>query len=284
MVNRRAFFEIFFYNRENRSREMMEAAEGVWRAYMKKYGLGLDAGTDGQPTYDEVKEITYLANAAIEAVEKQMAEAAAEEERRKKLQKEAWDLGIFVPVDTATAELEKLVLKAMNPQPEPEVEETAEEPAGEAAEEAVPEVIEEEPAPEAAEEAAEEEPAEEPVEAPAEPVAEAEPAPVIPPKKKAAPVVQMPVEPVCSTGTGSDVDLWVQQLILWCRSKGMQCITSMDEGDCYLHVYLPHKKAVHTVGAWCFRADMGGAELAAEITRLYAYCEGFLACYGQLVK
>ena len=90
MVNRRAFFEIFFYNRETRSREMMEAAESVWRAYMKKYGLGLDAGTDGQPTYDEVKEITYLANAAIEAVEKQMAEAAAEEEKRKKLQKEAW--------------------------------------------------------------------------------------------------------------------------------------------------------------------------------------------------
>ena len=39
MVNRRAFFEIFFYNRDNRSREMMEAAEGVWRAYMKKYGF-----------------------------------------------------------------------------------------------------------------------------------------------------------------------------------------------------------------------------------------------------
>ena len=77
MVNRRAFFEIFFYNRENRSREMMEAAEGVWRAYMKKYGLGLDAGNDGQPTYDEVREITYLANAAIEAVEKQIAEATA---------------------------------------------------------------------------------------------------------------------------------------------------------------------------------------------------------------
>ena len=70
MVNRRAFFEIFFYNREDRSREMMEAAESVWRAYMKKYGLGLDAGSDGQPTYDEVREITYLANAAIEAVEK----------------------------------------------------------------------------------------------------------------------------------------------------------------------------------------------------------------------
>ena len=281
MVNRRAFFEIFFYNRENRSREMMEAAEGVWRAYMKKYGLGLDAGNDGQPTYEEVKEITYLANAAIEMVEKQMAEAAAEEEKRKKLQKEAWDLGIFVPVDTATAELEKLVLKAMNPQPEPEVEETVEEPAEEAAEEAVPEVIGEEPAPEAAEEAVDEPEAEE---VPAEPVAEAAPVPVVQPKKKAAPIAQMPVEPVCSTEADSDVDLWVQQLIRWCRNKGMQCITSMDEGDCYLHVYLPHKKAVHTVGAWCFRADMGCAELAAEITRLYAYCEGFLACYENLVK
>ena len=282
MVNRRAFFEIFFYNRENRSREMMEAAEGVWRAYMKKYGLGLDAGNDGQPTYEEVKEITYLANAAIEMVEKQMAEAAAEEEKRKKLQKEAWDLGIFVPVDTATAELEKLVLNAMNPQPEePEEEETAEEPAGEAAEEAVPEAIEEEPAPEAAK-AAVEEPAEE--EAPAEPVVEAEPVPVVQPKKKAAPMVQVPVEPVCSAEAGSEVDLWVRQLMSWCRGKGMQCITSMDEGDCYLHVYLPHKKAVHTVGAWCFRANMGGAELAAEITRLYAYCEGFAACYEQLVK
>ena len=73
MVNRRAFFEIFFYNRENRSREMMEAAESVWRAYMKKYGLGLDAGTDGQPTYDEVREITYLANAAIARLKTLMA-------------------------------------------------------------------------------------------------------------------------------------------------------------------------------------------------------------------
>ena len=36
MVNRRAFFEIFFYNKAERSRELMEAAEGVWRAYMKK--------------------------------------------------------------------------------------------------------------------------------------------------------------------------------------------------------------------------------------------------------
>ena len=108
MVNRRAFFEIFFYNRENRSREMMEAAESVWRAYMKKYGLGLDAGSDGQPTYDEVREITYLANAAIEAVEKQIAEAEAEEARRKKLQREAWDLGIFAPDTTGVAELEAM--------------------------------------------------------------------------------------------------------------------------------------------------------------------------------
>ena len=129
MVNRRAFFEIFFYNRENRSREMMEAAEGVWRAYMKKYGLGLDAGNDGQPTYDEVREITYLANAAIEAVEKQLAEAEAEEARRKKIQKEAWDLGIFAPVDTATDELEAMVMRAMNKQAEPEEEETPAEPA-----------------------------------------------------------------------------------------------------------------------------------------------------------
>ena len=120
MVNRRAFFEIFFYNRENRSREMMEAAESVWRAYMKKYGLGLDAGSDGQPTYDEVREITYLANAAIEAVEKQIAEAEAEEARRKKLQREAWDLGIFAPDTTGVAELEAMVLKAMKQQEEPE--------------------------------------------------------------------------------------------------------------------------------------------------------------------
>ena len=280
MVNRRAFFEIFFYNRENRSREMMEAAEGVWRAYMKKYGLGLDAGTDGQPTYDEVREITYLANAAIEMVEKQIAEAEAEEAKRKKLQKEAWDLGIFVPVDTATAELEALVLKAMNPEPEMPEEEPAEEMPEEAEEETY-----EEPVEEAAEEVAEEE--EEPVEEPAaeipEPVA-AKPAPVVrtEPKVVEKPL-QVPVEPVCSTAC-SDMDLWVQQLTRWCRSKGMQCITTDDDGDCYIHVYLPHKKDVHTVGAWCFKKNAGIAEQAAEISRLYAYCEGFIDCFAKLIK
>ena len=277
MVNRRAFFEIFFYNRENRSREMMEAAEGVWRAYMKKYGLGLDAGTDGQPTYDEVREITYLANAAIEAVEKQMAEAAAEEEKRKKLQKEAWDLGIFVPVDTATAELEKLVLKAMNPEPEMPEEEPAVEMPEEAEEETYEEPVEE--AAEAVVEETEEEPAEEPVvETPSAVIAE--PAPV---QKVVEKPLQVPVERVCSTA-GSDIELWVQQLTRWCRSKGMQCITTDDDGDCYIHVYLPHKKDVHTVGAWCFKKDAGIAEQASEISRLYAYCEGFVDCFAKLIK
>ena len=277
MVNRRAFFEIFFYNRENRSREMMEAAEGVWRAYMKKYGLGLDAGSDGQPTYDEVREITYLANAAIEAVEKQMAEAAAEEEKRKKLQKEAWDLGIFVPVDTATAELEKLVLKAMNPEPEMPEEEPAVEMPEEAEEETYEEPVEE--AAEAVVEETEEEPAEEPVvETPSTVIAE--PAPV---QKVVEKPLQVPVEPVCSTA-GSDMELWVQQLTRWCRSKGMQCITTDDDGDCYIHVYLPHKKDVHTVGAWCFKKDAGIAEQASEISRLYAYCEGFIDCFAKLIK
>ena len=275
MVNRRAFFEIFFYNRENRSREMMEAAEGVWRAYMKRYGLGLDAGTDGQPTYDEVREITYLANAAIETVEKQMAAAAAEEERRKKVQKEAWDLGIFVPADTATAELEALVRKAMHPQEEAV---TAEEPAEE--------VMVEAPVEEAAEEvakAAEEEPAEDPA-AEIPTAAAAEPAPVARTEQKVVErIVQVPAEPVCSAA-GSDMDLWVQQLTRWCRSKGMQCITTEDEGDCYIHVYLPHKKDVHTVGAWCFKKDENLANLASEISRLYAYCEGFVDCFAKLVK
>lgn len=276
MVNRRAFFEIFFYNRTERTREMMEAAEGVWRAYMKKYGLGLDAGTDGQPTYDEVKEITLLANAALEMVEKQMAEAAAEEAKRKKLQKEAWDLGIFVPVDTATSELEALVLKAMNPQPEEVEEETVEEPQEEAAEEP-----QEEPVEEAAEEVIEEVPEEE-----AEPVAEEipveEPVRKISVEKKAAPaVIQAPAAPVCQ---GTALSLWVAELTQWCQSRGMQCITTEDEGDVYLHVYFPHKKDVHTVGKWCFPANVSGAVLAAEITKLYAYCEGFADCVEKLVK
>ena len=275
MVNRRAFFEIFFYNRETRSREMMEAAESVWRAYMKKYGLGLDAGTDGQPTYDEVKEITYLANAAIEAVEKQMAEAEAEEARRKKIQKEAWDLGIFAPVDTATDELEAMVMRAMNKQAEPEEEETSEEPA-QTVQEAEPEaaeVSEEAPVAEPVEEAEEEIP-EEPVETVVEPVVKAEP----------VPVVQVPVRTAIQAATSSDVSLWVQQLTCWCQSKGMQCIQSTDDGDCYLHVFMPHKKEVHTVGKWCFKKDTGLSELAAEITKLYAYCEGFADCFAQLTK
>lgn len=281
MVNRRAFFEIFFYNRENRSREMMEAAESVWRAYMKKYGLGLDAGSDGQPTYDEVREITYLANAAIEAVEKQLAEAEAEEARRKKLQREAWDLGIFAPDTTGVAELEAMVMKAMKQQEEPEEEEIIEEPAEEAVEE-----VAEEPAEEAVEEA------EEVVEEPEEEEPEEVPVPVTPVRVKAVPkvqpvvqsVVQPVAQPVHTAAINHDMDLWVEQLVRWCQSKGMQCITTMDEGDCYIHVYLPHKKQVHVVGNWCIQASANMAQLAAEITQLYAYCEGFLDCFEKLIK
>ena len=282
MVNRRAFFEIFFYNRENRSREMMEAAEGVWRAYMKKYGLGLDAGSDGQPTYDEVREITYLANAAIEMVEKQIAEAEAEEARRKKLQREAWDLGIFAPDTTGVAELEAMVLKAMKQQEEPEEEEPAEAPAEEIAEEIVEETAEE-----AAEEMIEPVAAEAPVEiveeAPVQAVPVAEPAvPVV--QVPAAPKVQPVVQPVCTAVAGCDLSLWVAQLVSWCQSKGLQCITTSDEGDCYIHVYLPHKKEVHPIGKWCFHENANVADLAAEITKLYAYCEGFLDCFEKLIK
>ena len=80
------------------------------------------------------------------------------------------------------------------------------------------------------------------------------------------------------------MDLWVEQLVRWCQSKGMQCITTMDEGDCYIHVYLPHKKQVHVVGNWCIQAGANMAQLAAEITQLYAYCEGFLDCFEKLIK
>ena len=270
MVNRRAFFEIFFYNRENRSREMMEAAESVWRAYMKKYGLGLDAGSDGQPTYDEVREITYLANAAIEAVEKQMAEAEAEEARRKKLQREAWDLGIFAPDTTGVAELEAMVMKAMKQQEEPEEEETFEEPAEEEVQE---------PAEEAVEEIAEEVVEEAPVE-----TVEEEPVQVVPVVAAPVPVVQAPVQPVAVAAVPGDLSLWVQQLVSWCNGKGMQCITTMDEGDCYIHVYMPHKKEVLSVGKWCVKANTNVADLAAEITKMYAYCEGYAACFAQFSK
>ena len=136
-----------------------------------------------------------------------------------------------------------------------------------------------EEAAEAVVEETEKEPAEEPVaEIPA--AVPAEPAPV---QKVVERIVQVPVEPVCSTAC-SDMDLWVQQLTRWCRSKGMQCITTDDDGDCYIHVYLPHKKDVHTVGAWCFKKDAGIAEQAAEISRLYAYCEGFIDCFAKLIK
>lgn len=274
MVNRRAFFEIFFYNRENRSREMMEAAESVWRAYMKKYGLGLDAGIDGQPTYDEVREITYLANAAIEAVEKQMEEAAAEEARRKKLQREAWDLGIFAPDTTGAAELEAMVMKAMKQQEETAEEEASEETVEEAVWEATEEAVEE-----AAEEIAEEVMEEAPVE-----IIEEAPVQAVPVAAAPVPVMQVPVQPVAVAAIPCDLSLWVQQLVSWCNGKGMQCITTMDEGDCYIHVYMPHKKDVLSVGKWCIKANTNVADLAAEITKLYAYCEGFAACFERLVK
>lgn len=272
MVNRRAFFEIFFYNRPERTREMMEAAEGVWSAYMKKYGLGLDASNSIEPTYDEVKEITILANAALEMVEKQMAEAAAEEEKRKKLQKEAWDLGIYPPADLAVAELEAMVLKAMNPEPEVVEEEIVEEPVAEPVAEVVEETIEE------VKEPVVEEAAVAVVEAPVKeiPVKAMEKKPV-----KTAPVAAAPMAPV---GQVDAMSLWVTELTAWCQSKGMQCITTADEDDVYLHVYFPHKKDVFTVGKWCFQADMGGAALAAEMTKLFAYCEGFADCFEKLLK
>ena len=272
MVNRRAFFEIFFYNRPERTREMMEAAEGVWSAYMKKYGLGLDASNSIEPTYDEVKEITILANAALELVEKQMAEAAAEEEKRKKLQKEAWDLGIYPPADLAVAELEAMVLKAMNPEPEVVEEEPVEEPVAEPVEEVVEETIEE------VQEPVVEETPVAVVEAPVKEI------PVKVVEKKPVKTVSMAAAPMAPVGNVDAMSLWVTELTSWCQSKGMQCITTADEGDVYLHVYFPHKKDVFTVGKWCFRADMGGAALAAEMTKLFAYCEGFADCFEKLMK
>ena len=273
MVNRRAFFEIFFYNRPERTREMMEAAEGVWSAYMKKYGLGLDASNSIEPTYDEVKEITILANAALEMVEKQMAEAAAEEAKRKKLQKEAWDLGIYPPADMAVAELEAMVLKAMNPEPEVVEEEVVEEPVAEVAEEAVEETIEE-----VAEEVQEPVVVEAPVEVPVKEI------PVKVAEKKLVKTVPVAAAPVAPVGQVDAMSLWVTELTAWCQSKGMQCITTADADEVYLHVYFPHKKDVFTVGKWCFKTTTGGAELAAEITRLFAYCEGFADCFEKLVK
>ena len=142
------------------------------------------------------------------------------------------------------------------------------EPAEEPAEE-VQEVAEEAPV------IAEEEAAEAVLEAPVQQI----PAAVIP-----VPAVQVPVKPVIPAGPSCDVNLWVEQLTRWCQSKGMQCIQSVDNGDVYLHVYLPHKRDVHTVGNWCFPKDTRLSDLAAEITKLYAYCEGFADCFGRLIR
>ena len=90
--------------------------------------------------------------------------------------------------------------------------------------------------------------------------------------------------PVTPVGQVDAMSLWVTELTAWCQSKGMQCITTADEGDVYLHVYFPHKKDVFTVGKWCFASDMGGAALAAEMTKLFAYCEGFADCFAKLMK
>ena len=118
----------------------------------------------------------------------------------------------------------------------------------------------------------------------------AEPVQEIPVEKKVVKVVQAPVTPVAAAapaapaGKVDALSLWVAELTQWCQSKGMQCITTRDEGDVYLHVYFPHKKDVYTVGKWCFKASVGGAELAAEMAQLFAYCEGFAACFERLMK
>ena len=107
---------------------------------------------------------------------------------------------------------------------------------------------------------------------------------VIPVAVSHAPVAQAPVQPVPVMAMPCDLSLWVQQLVSWCQAKGMQCITTMDEGDCYIHVYGPYKKEVLSVGKWCVKANTNVADLAAEITKMYAYCEGFAACFEKLIK
>ena len=114
----------------------------------------------------------------------------------------------------------------------------------------------------------------------AAPVVEA-PVRVIPEEKKIIKTVPVMAAPIAKTDA---LSLWVVELTSWCQSKGMQCITTADEGDVYLHVYFPHKKDVYTVGKWCFKADVSGAVLAAEMTKLFAYCEGFADCFEKLVK
>lgn len=258
MINRKAFFEIFFYNREDPTREQLETAESVWRAYMKKYGLGLDASAVGQPTYDEVREITFLANASFEMM-------AARE--------------AGIPVNPVPAPPEEEPEEVMEAPMEEIPEEPAEEAVEEVPEEAPEEIIEEAPEeiPEEVEPAAEE----------AEEEAAAEEEPPLPeiPRERKAPVKLQPVEkPAPMTAPGCDVSIWVEQLIHWCETKGFQCIRSMDDGDCYLHVYLPHKKEVLPVGKWCLKKDTNGADLASEISKLYAYCTGFADCFERLTR
>lgn len=278
MVNRKIFFDIFFYNKENPSRELMEMAENLWRNYMNKYGLGLDAGVVAEPTYDEVREITIMANYATEMVAKQIAEAEAEEARRKQAARDAWEHSWEQSVVNAVEKTEKHIAEEEEEAP---VEESAEEAPAEDPEESV-EAVAEAAESQSAEETAEDtsvEPEEEAAEAVLEAPVQQIPAAVIP-----VPAVQVPVKPVIPAGPSCDVNLWVEQLTRWCQSKGMQCIQSVDNGDVYLHVYLPHKKDVHTVGNWCFPKDTRLSDLAAEITKLYAYCEGFADCFGRLIR
>ena len=248
----------------------MEMAENLWRNYMNKYGLGLDAGVVAEPTYDEVREITIMANYATEMVAKQIAEAEAEEARRKQAARDAWERS-----------WEQTVVEAVEKPAKHIAEETEEAPVEEPAEE----TPEENPveAPEAAAEETAEDASAEPEEEAEEAVTEV-PVQQIPMAEPTAPVVQVPEKPVIPSGPSCDVNLWVEQLVRWCQSKGMQCIQSVDNGDVYLHVYLPHKKNVHTVGNWCFPKDTRLSDLAAEITKLYAYCEGFADCFARLIR
>lgn len=282
MINRKAFYEIFFYNKENPSRELLEMAESVWRAYMQKYGLGLDASASGEPTYEEVKEITYLANYAVEMVAAKEAAAAAP----------AAATAPEAPEEPEEPEkpeepeepFEEPAPEAQYPETEAPAEEAAEKvpaEAQEAAEEIIEETVEE-PVPE------EEEPILEtevlPQELPKEEVIRDEAPLEIPAEMKAVRKAPTTQKTAAKAGSVGDLSLWMEQLIHWCEDKGLLCIKTIDDGDCYLHVYLPYKKEVHPVGKWCFREDTTGADLAAEITKLYAYCTGYADCFEQLIK
>lgn len=309
MINRKAFYDIFFYNRENAPAELHEMAEKVWRAYMEKYGLGLDAGASGEPTYEEVREITYMANYAAEMVAAKLAAEEAEAAAKKAAAKAAEE----AEIEAAQMRLEAMVGGMMAEpaeEPEEEAEEMPEEaPAEEILEEAAEESEEapaEDTADEIAEETAEEaeteaaqapsaEVSEAPVEEIGEEIAEAaeeateeavreEPVQVLPKPKQAVEAVKIPVQPVVKSGAKADLDAWVGETVRWCQSKGLLCIQTADGGDVYLHVYLPHKKEVHHVGKWCFNEVAEAAELEKEAAKLYAYCTGYADCFGQFMK